>query len=112
MSNSFNVDWQRRYDLAFRGTEGLTNPLNDNKPIKISRDGQELPSQLGQKVISMFNEEADAAGVPKPPPPSEPQTPPTSCAALVISPLLLALPDTEISHAMRQVKLWDVRHRL
>ena len=79
MSNSFNVDWQRRYDLAFRSTEGLTNPLNDNKPIKISRDGQELPSQLGQKVISMFNEEADAASVPKPPPASEPQNPNHLC---------------------------------
>lgn len=72
MSNSFNVDWVRRYDLPFRSTEGLTNPLNENKPVKISRDGQELPSPLGLQLCNMFDQEADAAGVPKPAPPSEP----------------------------------------
>lgn len=69
VSNSFNVDWVRRYDLPFRETESMTNPLNENKPIKISRDGQELPLALGLKVCRMFDEGADAAGVPRPPPP-------------------------------------------
>ena len=67
MTNSFNVDWVRRYDLPFRETESMTNPLNENKPIKISRDGQELPLALGLRVCRMFDEGADADGIPKPP---------------------------------------------
>ena len=67
VTNSFNVDWIRRYDLQFRETEGMTNPLNENKPIKISRDGQELPLALGLKLTRMFDEKADADGVPRPP---------------------------------------------
>ena len=74
VSNSFNVDWIRRYDLPFKETEHLTNPLNENKPVKISRDGQELPLALGLQLCRMFDEGADAAGVPKPPPPSKPLT--------------------------------------
>lgn len=69
MSNSFNVDWVRRFDLPFRETESMTNPLNENKPIKISRDGQELPLSLALRVCRMFDEGADAAGVPRPAPP-------------------------------------------
>ena len=47
----------------------MTNPLNENKPIKISRDGQELPLPLGLKICRMFDEGADANGVPRPPAP-------------------------------------------
>lgn len=69
MTNSFNVEWVRRYDLSFKETEGLFNPLNENKPVKISRDGQELPLPLGLQLCQLFDEGADAAGVPAPPPP-------------------------------------------
>jgi hypothetical protein len=78
VSNSFNVDWLRRFDLPFRSTEGVTNPLNDNKPVKISRDGQELPLPLGLKLCRMFDEGADAAGVPRPSPAGKPPALPCS----------------------------------
>lgn len=69
VNNSFNVDWIRRYDLPFKETEHLTNPMNEGKPVKISRDGQELPISLGLQLCRLFDEGADAAGVPKPPQP-------------------------------------------
>ena len=53
----------------------MTNPLNENKPIKISRDGQELPLALGLKLTRMFDERADADGVPRPPPAGMPLAP-------------------------------------
>ncbi len=68
MGGTFDIEWIRRYDLPFQETEGLYNPLNENKPIKISRDGQELPLALGLKLTRMFDERADADGVPRPPP--------------------------------------------
>lgn len=37
---SFKVKWLRLYDLPFHKTLHLRNPLNDYKPVKISRDCQ------------------------------------------------------------------------
>ena len=36
------VKWQTIFDLPFEKLMHLRNPLNENKPIKISRDGQEV----------------------------------------------------------------------
>lgn len=67
VSNSFDVEWVRRYDLAFRDLEHIRNPLNEDKPIKISRDGQELPNNLGQTVCQLFDQGAELKGVAAPP---------------------------------------------
>ena len=40
--NAFRVKWQTIYDLNFNDVAHLRNPYNENKPIKISRDGQEV----------------------------------------------------------------------
>lgn len=37
---SFKVKWLRLHDLPFQKTLHLKNPLNDYKPVKISRDCQ------------------------------------------------------------------------
>lgn len=41
---TFKVKWLRLNDLPFQKTLHLKNPLNDNKPVKISRDCQVLSS--------------------------------------------------------------------
>ncbi len=66
VGGTFEVDWQRRYDLPFRELEHLHNPLNDGKPVKICRDGQELPAELGATLTRLFDEGATAAGIPRP----------------------------------------------
>ena len=68
VSNSFDVEWICRYDLAFRDLEHIRNPLNEDKPIKISRDGQELPANLGQQVLQLFDQGAAMKGTADPPP--------------------------------------------
>jgi hypothetical protein len=36
----FRVEWMTLYDLPFSDTLHIRNPLNNHKPVKISRDGQ------------------------------------------------------------------------
>lgn len=36
----FHLDWICKNELAFNQTSHLYNPLNDNRPVKIARDGQ------------------------------------------------------------------------
>eukprot|EP00891_Asterochloris_glomerata_P001052 jgi/Astpho2/1052/gw1.00017.23.1_t len=40
----------RPFNLGFQQTEHLHNPLNEGKPVKICRDGQELPPDLGAQL--------------------------------------------------------------
>lgn len=66
MGGTFRVVWLRRFDLPFGATEHLTNPLNEGKPVKICRDGQELPPDVGEALVALIEDGADAAGVPRP----------------------------------------------
>ena len=56
----------RPFNLGFQQTEHLHNPLNEGKPIKICRDGQELPPDLGAQLCQLIEDAADRAGVPRP----------------------------------------------
>ena len=66
MGGTFRVVWLRRFDLPFGATEHLSNPLNEGKPVKICRDGQELPPDVGEALVALIEDGADAAGVPRP----------------------------------------------
>ena len=66
LGSSFDVAWRRLYDLPFTETEHLHNPLNEDKPVKISRDGQELPPDLGEALVQLFEEGAERNGIPRP----------------------------------------------
>lgn len=87
---SFKVKWLRLYDLPFQKTLHLKNPLNDNKPVKISRDCQvslsrclypsfhdlpiekslkcllylfqELPQDVGEALCELLDCDADVDG--------------------------------------------------
>ena len=66
LGQAFGIEWQRLYDLPFSETESLRNPLNDDKPVKISRDGQELPPDIGEALVQLFEDGAERAGIPRP----------------------------------------------
>ncbi|EYU39025.1 hypothetical protein MIMGU_mgv1a006878mg [Erythranthe guttata] len=53
---SFKVKWLRLNDLAFQKTLHLKNPWNDFKPVKISRDCQELPGDIGRALCELLDE--------------------------------------------------------
>ncbi|XP_054810413.1 uncharacterized protein LOC129312045 isoform X3 [Prosopis cineraria] len=52
---SFRVKWLRLNDLPFHKTLHLKNPLNDYKPVKISRDCQELTTDIGQALCELLD---------------------------------------------------------
>lgn len=59
---SFKVKWLRLSDLPFQKTLHLKNPLNDYKPVKISRDCQELSTDIGEALCRLFDGEVDIKG--------------------------------------------------
>ncbi|KAG8659318.1 uncharacterized protein LOC110608980 isoform X2 [Manihot esculenta] len=62
---SFKVKWLRLNDLPFQKTLHLKNPLNDYKPVKISRDCQELPEDVGEALCDLIDGESNSDGMPK-----------------------------------------------
>ena len=54
--STFKVKWQTIYDLPFGDVMHLKNPYNENKPIKISRDGQEVEPSVGHALCSTIDE--------------------------------------------------------
>ena len=84
MGNSFRVDWKRRVDLPFEATQQMFNPLNEGKPVRICRDGQEVPHELGQQLTRMMDRIAQEAGIPPPRAPANPMPAgETACARQV-----------------------------
>lgn len=52
---SFRVDWISTTRLPFYRTRGLRNPWNENREIKIARDGTEIEPSIGQRLVQMFH---------------------------------------------------------
>ncbi|KAE8055204.1 hypothetical protein FH972_012062 [Carpinus fangiana] len=56
---SFKVKWLQLNDLPFQKTLHLKNPLNDYKPVKISRDCQELSLDIGEALCELLDGKSD-----------------------------------------------------
>ncbi|CAH9086289.1 unnamed protein product [Cuscuta europaea] len=52
---TFNVKWLRLHDLPFQKTLHLKNPWNQYKPVKISRDCQELHPDVGKALCELLD---------------------------------------------------------
>ncbi|XVE64940.1 hypothetical protein DITRI_Ditri07aG0142300 [Diplodiscus trichospermus] len=52
---SFKIRWLCLNHLPFQKTLHLKNPLNDYKPVKISRDCQELPQDIGEALCELLD---------------------------------------------------------
>ncbi|KAI9887015.1 MAG: hypothetical protein M1823_001159 [Watsoniomyces obsoletus] len=51
----FRVEWVSTARLPFYRTRGLRNPWNANREIKIARDGTELETAVGMRLLEMFH---------------------------------------------------------
>lgn len=60
---SFKVKWLRLNDLPFQRTLHLKNPLNEYKPVKISRDCQELSPDVGEALCELLDRNNDPNGL-------------------------------------------------
>lgn len=54
--HTFKVKWLRLNNLPFQKTLHLKNPLNGYKPVKISRDCQEVSEDVGEALCGLFDE--------------------------------------------------------
>lgn len=50
----FRIEWLSTTRLPFFRTRGLRNPWNANREVKIARDGTELETNAGRKLVQMF----------------------------------------------------------
>eukprot|EP00479_Gromia_sphaerica_P006531 TRINITY_DN1885_c0_g1_i1.p1 TRINITY_DN1885_c0_g1~~TRINITY_DN1885_c0_g1_i1.p1 ORF type:complete len:220 (-),score=15.54 TRINITY_DN1885_c0_g1_i1:344-1003(-) len=53
---TFSVQWTLICNLPFNETLHLHNRWNEDKPVKISRDGQELPPDVGEDLLKLFQD--------------------------------------------------------
>eukprot|EP00366_Plasmodium_knowlesi_P001452 XP_002258949.1 Rat BRAIN protein-like (Conserved protein) [Plasmodium knowlesi strain H] len=51
---NFDIQWIRVVDVSFQEVSHLKNGLNENKPIKVGRDGQEIEQMAGIKLCEVF----------------------------------------------------------
>jgi hypothetical protein len=58
----FKVEWKSTNRLPFYRTRGLRNPWNANREVKIARDGTELETGVGRRLIQMFHRPGPVAG--------------------------------------------------
>ncbi|AEE31221.1 30-kDa cleavage and polyadenylation specificity factor 30 [Arabidopsis thaliana] len=57
---NFSVKWLKLCELSFHKTRNLRNPYNENLPVKISRDCQELEPSVGEQLASLLYLEPDS----------------------------------------------------
>lgn len=51
----FKIEWISTNRLPFYRTRGLRNPWNANREVKIARDGTELETSVGERLVQMFH---------------------------------------------------------
>lgn len=64
----FKIEWLSTNRLPFYRTRGLRNPWNANREVKIARDGTELETSVGRRLIQMFQKSTPTPGAPARPP--------------------------------------------
>ncbi|KAG5445616.1 YTH domain-containing protein 1 [Clonorchis sinensis] len=70
LSNPFRIKWISKRDLPFSKVNHLTNPWNENKPVKIGRDGQEIEGVCGEALCRLLLEDITESSI-------KPENPPT-----------------------------------
>ncbi|KAI9745472.1 MAG: hypothetical protein M1818_001006 [Claussenomyces sp. TS43310] len=58
----FTIEWMSTNRLPFYRTRGLRNPWNSNREVKIARDGTELETSIGRRLIAMFHRDLSPLG--------------------------------------------------
>lgn len=51
----FKIEWVSTMRLPFYRTRGLRNPWNSNREVKIARDGTELETSIGRRLLGLFH---------------------------------------------------------
>lgn len=54
----FRIRWIVKGDISYRVAGKLKNPLNDDTPVFVGRDGQEIPDRIGQELCEAIDDDA------------------------------------------------------
>lgn len=55
----FDIEWLRLHDLPYREVKDVRNPLNMDRPVQFSRDGQELSNTAGRRLCGLIDRHID-----------------------------------------------------
>lgn len=58
----FKIEWVSTNRLPFYRTRGLRNPWNAHREVKIARDGTELETSVGRRLVQMFQKSEAISG--------------------------------------------------
>ncbi|KXS97603.1 hypothetical protein AC578_5769 [Pseudocercospora eumusae] len=61
-SRPFGIEWQSVRRVTFQRTKGMKNSWNSGKDVKVARDGTELESGVGKKLLELFFEDSLVRG--------------------------------------------------
>ncbi|TIC26129.1 hypothetical protein E3Q12_00563 [Wallemia mellicola] len=50
----FSVEWLSTQSVPFSKLKGVNNPWNINRPVKVSRDGTEVETRVGEQLVEEF----------------------------------------------------------
>jgi YT521-B-like domain len=68
LGHPFKIEWISIVKLPFHRARGLRNPWNQNREVKIARDGTEMEPSVGRKLVNLFHTVEAPAPVAVPPP--------------------------------------------
>ena len=71
LGHPFKIDWISTEKLLFHRTRGLRNPWNQNREVKIARDGTEIEPSVGRRLVNLFHSNSQAVTAPPGGPPSQ-----------------------------------------
>lgn len=60
LSSNFKVQWIKRCGTDGRMADHITNPQSDHLPVRRCRDGQELPSSVGERLCRFLWQQPEA----------------------------------------------------
>ncbi|KAF1815179.1 hypothetical protein P152DRAFT_431525 [Eremomyces bilateralis CBS 781.70] len=63
----FRVEWKTTTRVPFYRARGLRNPWNSNREVKIARDGTELETSVGKRLVDLFHARIPSGAPPMPP---------------------------------------------
>ena len=55
LGHPFRIEWLSIERLPFHRARGLRNPWNQNREVKIARDGTEIEPLVGRRLINLFH---------------------------------------------------------
>ncbi|XP_061172936.1 3'-5' RNA helicase YTHDC2-like isoform X2 [Saccostrea echinata] len=54
LGGTFKIEWIKKVVVPFKATHNITNSWNENKRVQYSKDGHELESSCGEKLIHVL----------------------------------------------------------